>query len=80
MHGLQGFYIEAESKFALSDHIRVVVGSTDSELNASHVAKRLAAAIRVSPEVVIVSPEEVLKKTLREDKRKPVLFFDLRCP
>jgi len=80
MQGVQGFYIEAESEFALSDRIRVVVGSGDPGLDASHVARQIAAAIRVTPEVVIVPPEEVLRVTIREDKRKPVVFFDRRTP
>jgi len=78
MQEVRGFYIEAESEFALSDRIRVVVGSADPSLGASQVAERIAAAIRVRPEVVIVPPEEVLRVTIREDKRKPVLFFDRR--
>ncbi|MBJ6798593.1 phenylacetate--CoA ligase family protein [Geomonas propionica] len=78
MHGVQGFYIEAESEFALSDRIRVVVGSADPSLTPAQVAKKIAAAIRVSPEVVLVPPEEVLRVTVQEDKRKPVLFFDRR--
>jgi len=78
MQGVSGYYIEAESEFALSDRIRVVVGSADPSLDASQVVERIAAAIRVRPEVVIVPPEEVLRVTLREDKRKPVVFFDRR--
>ena len=42
------------------------------------LAHRIAAAIRVRPEVVLVAPEEVLRVTLQEDKRKPVIFFDRR--
>lgn len=80
MAGVQGFYIEAENDFALSDRIRVVVGSRDPGLSPAQVAKRIAAAIRVSPEVLLVSPEEVLRVTMQEDKRKPVLFFDRRTP
>ena len=78
MPGVRGYYIEAESEFALSDRIRVVVGSSDPALDAAQVAERIAAAIRVRPEVVIQSPEEVLRMTLRDDKRKPVVFFDRR--
>lgn len=80
MQGVQGYYIEVESEFALSDRIRVVVGSRDPGLGAAQVAQGIAAATRVSPEVVVVAPEEVLRVTHREDKRKPVLFFDRRAP
>lgn len=75
---VRGHYIEARAEFALSDQIRVVVGSTDDSLTAEAVADRIAAAIRVKPEVSIVTPEEILKVTVKEDKRKPVTFFDYR--
>jgi phenylacetate-CoA ligase len=78
MAGVRGFYLEVESEFALSDRIRVVVGSANPALSAAQVAESIAAAIRVRPEVVIVPPEEVLRVTLRDDKRKPVIFFDRR--
>ena len=75
---IRGHYIEARAEFALSDQIRVVVGSTDDSLTAEAVADRIAAAIRVKPEVSIVTPEEILRVTMKEDKRKPVTFFDYR--
>jgi phenylacetate-CoA ligase len=78
MPGIRGHYIEARSEFALSDQIRVVVGSSDPSLTGEVVAEKIAAAIRVRPEVAIVTPEEIVKKTLQEDKRKPVIFFDYR--
>ena len=78
MQGVRGYYIEVESEFALSDRIRIVVGSSDPALNAALVAERIAAAIRVKPEVVIVPPEDVFRVTTRDDKRKPVTFFDRR--
>ena len=78
MQGVCGYYIEVESEFALSDRIRVVVGSRDPSLSPSSVAERIAAVIRVKPEVVIVPPEEIIRVTTRDDKRKPVTFFDKR--
>ena len=75
---VRGYYLEVESEFALSDRIRVVVGSADPELSAAQVAESIAAAIRVRPEVVVVPPEEVHRVTLQDDKRKPVTFFDRR--
>jgi phenylacetate-CoA ligase len=76
--GIRGHYIEAHAEFALSDLIKVVVGSSDASLSAEAIADRIACAIRVKPEVQIVSPEEIVRMTLREDKRKPVTFFDHR--
>ncbi len=78
MPEVRGYYIEVYDDFALSDRIRVVVGLDSSALDAAEIAERLAARIRVKPEVVVVTPEEVARRTLREDKRKPVTFFDYR--
>jgi phenylacetate-CoA ligase len=79
MPGIRGHYIEAYSEFALSDQIRVVVGSCDPALTREAVAERIAAAIRVKPEVCIVSPEEIVRMTIRDDRRKPITFFDHRA-
>lgn len=75
---VRGYYLEVQSEFALSDRIRVVIGASDPTLTSSFIADKIAAAIRVRPEVVIVSPAEILRVTVRDDKRKPVTFFDHR--
>ena len=76
--GVSGYYLEARSSFDLSDTITVVAGTRDASLTPSLVADRIAAAIRVKPEVVLVSPEEIAGKVFQQDKRKPVNFFDYR--
>lgn len=78
MPGVRGYYIEAHGEFALSDTIKVVVGSCDPSVSAELVCESIAAAIRVRPEVCIVTPEEIARMTIRDDKRKPVTFFDHR--
>jgi phenylacetate-CoA ligase len=78
MPGICGHYIEAHGEFALSDRIRVVVGSFDASLSAQTIGERIAAKLRVKPEVCIVSPEEIVRMTIRADRRKPVTFFDHR--
>ena len=60
------------------DSIRVVVGADTGTISAAEVADRLAAAIRVRPEVALTSPEDVARVTTQEGKRKPVSFFDFR--
>ena len=75
---VRGYYLEVFNEFELSDRVRVVIGSADPMVSSEAVADRIAARIRVKPEVVMVSPEEVLRKTLQNDKRKPVTFFDYR--
>ena len=75
---VQAFYIEVRDDYALSDQIRVVVGSSCPDLTAHHVEELLAARIRVKPEVVIQDVDTVRNQTIQEDKRKPVTFFDYR--
>ena len=75
---VQGHYLEVFSDYDLSDRLRVVVGSGDTSLSAVMVAELIAAKTRVKPEVVLVSPEEIRKKTIRPELRKPVTFFDYR--
>lgn len=75
---VRGHYIEVSSDFELSDRIRVVVGTTDTSLTPEYLSEMISAAIRVSPEVVLVTPEEIMARTMQEDKRKPVIFFDYR--
>lgn len=75
---VRGYYIEVRSAFDLSDSIRVVVGAGDETVTASLVAERIAAAIRVRPEVAVVTPEEIQRATLQDGKRKAVTFFDYR--
>ena len=75
---VQGHYLEVEREFDLSDRLRVVVGCNDSSLTADHLAELIAAKTRVKPQVVLVSPEEIVRKTIVPERRKPVTFFDYR--
>ncbi len=75
---VHGYYIEVYAEHELSDRIRVVVGARPGVLSERQVAEQIAAKTRVKPEVEICSPEEVLKKTIQGDRRKPVTFFDYR--
>lgn len=78
IEAVQGHYIEVHSSFDLCDSIRVVVGCRDSTLTPAALAALIGARTRVKPEVVLVSPQEVQRKILRPEKRKPVTFFDYR--
>lgn len=75
---VHGHYLEVSSDFDLSDRLRVVVGCDDASLSPAAVAELIAAKTRVKPEVILVSPEEIKKKTIRPELRKPVTFFDYR--
>ena len=58
--------------------ITVTVGAAGAALTPEAVADRIAVRTRVKPEVVIATPEEIVARTIRADKRKPITFFDLR--
>ena len=75
---VRGHYLEVFQEYDLSDRLRVVVGCGDPSIKANEVAAQIAARTRVKPEVVLVDPEEIMKKIIRPDQRKPVTFFDYR--
>jgi phenylacetate-CoA ligase len=75
---VRGAFIEVRDTYELSDRITVTVGAAAGALTPESVAERIAARTRVKPEVVIATPEEVVARTVRADKRKPITFFDLR--
>ena len=76
--GVKGYFLEVRDTFELSDRITVTVGATGAALTPESVAEKIAVRTRVKPEVVIVAPEEIVARTIRADKRKPIVFFDLR--
>jgi phenylacetate-CoA ligase len=78
IRGISGGYLEVHDEYDLSDRVRVVAGTTDDTLTPEGVAELIAARIRVKPEVVLVPPAEITRKTVQETKRKPVTFFDYR--
>ena len=76
--GVKGYFLEVRDTFELSERITVTVGAAGDTLTPESVAEKIAVRTRVKPEVVIVTPEEIAARTIRADKRKPIVFFDLR--
>ena len=75
---VRGFFVEVRDTFELSDRVTVTVGAAPGTLTPEAVAEKIAVRTRVKPEVVIATPEEIVARTVRADKRKPITFFDLR--
>ncbi len=75
---VDSYYIEVYDDFALSDRIKVVVGSDEPTLSAAAVAERIAAAVRVKPQVEIAAAAQVRARVYPAHKRKPQQFFDYR--
>lgn len=78
LEAVAAYYLEVYDDFTLSDRIKVVVGCRDNGLTAHRIAEHISARIRVKPEIEIAELESARRKTLQEDKRKPVIFFDYR--
>lgn len=81
LEGIRGFYLEVRDEYELSDCIRVVVGVDDPyapPMSGAEVAERIAARVRVKPEVLLAPAGDVARKVQQPDKRKPVTFFDFR--
>lgn len=76
---VQGHYIEVYRQHDLADEVKVVVGCKDPALTADRISARIAALTRVKLDVDVRSPEEIMRTTLRRDRRKPVVFFDYRA-
>ncbi len=75
---ITGSYIEVYNDYELSDRVVVVVGSENPDLSPDNVAEIIASKVRVKPEIKIVTSAEVKNKTVQEDKRKAINFFDYR--
>lgn len=78
VEGVTGYYLEVFDTYRLAEEVRLVVGTSKSELSAEIIAEQIAARTRVKPQVLLAEPHEVREKTFQEGKRKPVTFFDLR--
>ncbi|MFH1147769.1 MAG: AMP-binding protein [Pseudomonadota bacterium] len=72
------YYVVITSDYDLSDIVRVYVSVNDSSLSSADVGDRLQAQLRVRPEVVILSDEEVRKQVCSAKSRKLIRFIDMR--
>ena len=76
---VRNYYLEIYQDYELSDRPRVVVGlEQDATVTQEQIAARICGRVRVTLEVATATPEEVAKRTLVENRRKPVQVFDHR--
>jgi phenylacetate-CoA ligase len=77
--GIRNFCLEIHQDYELSDRVCVMVGLDDGvRLTAEEISDRIRGRVRVKPEVVIASVDQIQKRTVVEGRRKPVLVFDYR--
>lgn len=73
------YYLEVHGKYELSETVRVIVGTHNSDcLSADSVAEKIRGYIRLKPEVVVDTAENVAARTTQSGKRKTTVFFDCR--
>jgi len=76
--GVSEYYVAASTNSDLSDEIRVYVSPGDSSCSAEKIMDRLQAHLRVRPDVVIASEEEVRAQVYQGNSRKIIRFVDKR--
>ena len=79
IEGVRNFCLEIYQEFDLSDRACVIVGIDEgAKLTEKEIVDRISGRVRVKMEVKVAPVEEIRKRTLVENKRKPVLIFDYR--
>ncbi len=76
--GISEYYVTATSDFDLSDTVKVTVALRDHSLTPEMIAEKLQAHLRVRPEVVLASEEEVKSQVFAGNSRKLIRFVDKR--
>ncbi|MBF0387201.1 MAG: AMP-binding protein [Candidatus Omnitrophica bacterium] len=71
------YFITVFSSDALSDRLMVTVSLRQS-CSVARISEALTARLRVAPEVVVASEEDVRRVVYNPSLRKPVRFFDRR--
>ncbi len=72
------YYVAATNDYDLSDVVKVTVSVRDAACTAEMIRDRLQATLRVRPEVVVASEEEVRSQVYPQNSRKPIRFKDMR--
>jgi phenylacetate-CoA ligase len=78
MPGVDEYYVMLTEDYALSDNVSIYVSVSDGSCSESRIAAELQARLRVSPEVIIASEEEVKKQVYSVNSRKLVRLIDRR--
>lgn len=76
--GVSEYYVTAFTADSLSDEIKVFVALADSSCSAEKIMDKLQAHLRVRPEVIIASEEQVRSQVYQGNSRKLIRFVDKR--
>lgn len=72
------YYIEVRSSGDLSDHVIVHLSSGQGSRDVAYVVREIQARIRIKPEVLIESEEDIRRVVFAPRARKPMRFLDRR--
>jgi len=72
------YYVEAASDYDLSDVVKVIVALKDGSCTADMIMDKLQAHLRVRPQVVVETEENVRKHVYAGNARKLIRFVDTR--
>ena len=78
--GITEYCVEVSSNFDLSDIVKVYVSGNDTMCSSGIISERLQARLRVRPEVVVASEEEIRRMIFPGNSRKVNHFVDRRTP
>ncbi len=76
--GIGEYYVSATSDYDLSDIVKVYASVKDASLTAAAIMDRLQARLRVRPEVLLSSEEDVKNRVSAGNSRKLIRFVDER--
>jgi phenylacetate-CoA ligase len=78
LHGVTEYYVTAATDYDLSDVVRIYVAVGNDSCTAGMIMDKLQAHLRVRPEVIITSDEQVKSKVYSGNPRKLTRFVDER--
>ncbi len=76
--GISEYYVAASSDYDLSDVVKIYVAVRDGSCTAEVIMDKLQAHLRVRPEVIVSSEENIRKQVYTGNSRKLIRFVDSR--
>jgi phenylacetate-CoA ligase len=76
--GVSEYYVAASTGSDLCDEIKVFISVSDDSCSVETIMDKLQAHLRVRPEVIIASEEQVKSQVYPGATRKPIRFVDKR--
>ena len=76
--GISEYYVTATNDFDLSDVVTVTVALRDPSCTVAMITDKLQTHLRVRPDVIVASEEDVKKQVYAGNSRKLIRFVDKR--